>query len=156
MVCLGGLSAAISVLLQSAPVWLPALGMALSPLSTVPVAFIASISPLTGFISFLGTGAMLCAVSIQEALIFIFSTGLLGLAVGMLIKRKMIIRLGLSGGALFCGLNVLLLVFKINLFGSDIQHMTIFLQFCLALFSVSYALIWSGIIRLIIKRLRID
>jgi len=155
MVCFGGISAALCMLLQSAPVWLPAFGMALSPLSTVPVALAASISPLTGIIAFLSAGALLFTVSIQETLIFTFSTGLLGLAVGILINSRMIIRSVVSGSALFCGLNMLLFVFRISLFGPISMQFWSFMQAVLALFSFAYAVLWSDVMKLIVRRLRI-
>lgn len=155
MVCLGGISAAICVLLQSAPVWLSPLGMALSPLSTIPVALIASVSPLTGLISYLSAGALLCAVSFQEALIFAFGTGLLGLAVGVSIKNKLITRSAISGSVLFCGLTILLFVFRISLFGPLIQQFWSVTQLGLALFSFIYAAFWSGIMKFIVIRLKL-
>lgn len=155
MVCFGGISAAMCVLFQSAPVWLPPLGMALSPLSTVPVALIASISPLTGLISYLSAGALLCTVSFQEVLIFAFSTGLLGLAVGISIKNKMITRSVICGSVLFFGLTILLFVFRIHLFGSLIQQFWSITQLCLAVFSFIYAAFWSGIMKFVVKRLRL-
>ncbi|AFS77558.1 hypothetical protein Curi_c04830 [Gottschalkia acidurici 9a] len=51
-ICIGGILTTIAVLFQSAPVFLPAIGLALSPLSTLPIAIAAVSNISLGFTVF--------------------------------------------------------------------------------------------------------
>lgn len=64
--------------------------------------------PIAGVITFLCAGALIAMINVQEALIFIFSTGLLGLVLGLLLRRNIAIRTLVSGLALYFGLNSLI------------------------------------------------
>lgn len=87
-ICLGGILAAITVILQSAPVYLPVIGLVLSPLSTLPIAMATVINAYLGIMVLISSSLILIIVSIQEALILLFATGLIGLILGGLIHRR--------------------------------------------------------------------
>ena len=87
-ISLGGILTAMAVILQSSPVFLPTIGLLLSPSSTLPIALASVINPYFSFMVLLSSVLILIAVSIQEALILLFTTGLLGLIMGGLIYRK--------------------------------------------------------------------
>ncbi len=90
-VCKGGALSSIAVLLQAAPIFVPGIGLILSPLSTLPVA-IAAISDISlGIFVFFSSTIILTMISIQETLIFLFTTGILGVVIGSLLYRKGII-----------------------------------------------------------------
>ena len=74
---LGGILTSITVILQSAPVFLPIIGLILSPFSTLPVALAALINVYLGLGVFTSSLFILLIVSIQEGAIFLFATGIL-------------------------------------------------------------------------------
>lgn len=145
----GGILTAIAVLLQSAPVFFPAIGLLLSPFSTLPV-MIAAIGQITmGFIVYFSTFIILLSIHLQEAIIFLFTTGLLGMIIGTFLFRKgilfsiLISFLSLTSGILF-----LTYIAKIPAFG-DITHS---LPFSIALllfsaFSLGYVTLWNVYLR---------
>jgi hypothetical protein len=152
LVCFGGLLAALSFMLQSAPVW-SAFGLALSPLSTAPIAIAAFLSPLCGIAAFLSVSVLLLLLSAQEALISIFSTGLLGLVLGLTQRSGAAFGICAAGVSLFCGLVMLFYVCGINLFGPLTQYISGFTEIFFLLFSVVYAALWRVILKLLLSRL---
>lgn len=152
MVAFGGISTALSVLFQSAPLWLPVAGHALSPLATFPVAAAAFLSPACGVLSFLCISGILLFVSVHETLIFILSTGLLGIALGLLRKTSFALRTCIAGTALFGGMNILFFVLGVNLFGPLTQSLSGFIGVFFFIFSMLYAGFWSGVLQLVMRR----
>jgi hypothetical protein len=90
-ICIGGILTTVAVLFQSAPVFLPAIGLSLSPLSTLPIAIAAVSNISLGFTAFFSSALILAIVSVQESIILLFTTGLLGVVIGTLLYRKGII-----------------------------------------------------------------
>ena len=104
-VCIGGILISLAVLFQAAPVYLPTVGLILSPLSTLPVAIAAVINISLGLTVLFGSALILAVISFQETLILIFTTGLLGMVMGSFIYRKGIIKAILfSSIALYIGM----------------------------------------------------
>ncbi len=153
IVCFGGINASLAIIFQTAPIWLPMLGMAISPLSTLPVGVITFISPIAGVVTFLCASLLILAINVQEALIFFFSTGLLGLVLGLFLRKHIVARTLIPGLALFCGLNSLFYIFNINIFGPVTQYISGFIQIFFILFSILYSVFWSGLISLLITKL---
>jgi hypothetical protein len=140
-------------MLQSAPVW-TAFGLVLSPLSTAPIAVAAFLSPLCGIAAFFSVPALLLLLSAQEALIFVFSTGLLGLVLGLTLKLPAALGIPTAGVSLFCGLNMLFYVCGINLFGPFTEYISGFFEIFFLLFSVAYAALWRVILKLLLSRIK--
>lgn len=142
---LGGIFTAITVLLQSAPVFLPVIGMALSPFSTLPVALAAVINTYLGTGVLLSSAIILIAVSIQEASILLFATGIFGVVMGALIFRK-----GILAAIIFSSLSLsagmMILTYLVAVPGfvelADSLPFTSIL-FIFLLFSFIYASIWN-------------
>lgn len=88
LTCIGGILTSITVLLQAAPVYLPVVGLALSPFSTLPIAIAAIINPVLGLMVLISSFLILTFINLQEALILLFATGLLGIVLGVLLYRK--------------------------------------------------------------------
>lgn len=153
LVCFGGLLGALSFLLQSAPVWC-VFGLALSPLSTAPAAVAALLSPLCGLTAYVCVSALLLLASVQEALIFIFATGLLGLVLGFTSRAHAALGITASGLSLACGLTILFYICGINLFGPLTQYVSGFTEIFIILFSVLYAALWRVITKLLFGRLK--
>lgn len=84
----GGLLTAIAVIFQAAPVFLPFVGLAFSPLSTFPIALAAYLKISLGITVYVSSAIILTFIYIQEAIILLFTTGLLGLTMGTFLFRK--------------------------------------------------------------------
>lgn len=143
-ICLGGILTAITVVFQTAPVFLPAVGLALSPLSSLPVLLAAALEIPMGIAVLFSSVFIIFAVSPQEAVILLLTTGPLGLSIGSLLFRKgRIITLFLSAISLFTGIALLTYVVGIPAFGDFSKEFsfTMFLSFLL--FSFVYACFWT-------------
>ena len=90
-ISIGGILTTIAVIFQSAPIFLPALGMALSPFSTLPIALAAYFNISLGITVLFSSVFILIFVSIEEALILLFTTGLLGIVLGFVYKKNFIV-----------------------------------------------------------------
>ena len=143
-VCIGGILTTAAVLFQSAPVFLPMIGMALSPLSTLPIAIAAVSSISLGFTVFFASALILAIISVQETVILIFTTGLLGIVIGTLLYRKrMVLSVFSSSIALSLGIAFLTYIIGIPSFVDIASQLSIPLAFLIFFsFSLAYATIW--------------
>lgn len=144
-ISVGGLFTAITVILQSAPIYLPTFGLLLSPFSTLPVALAAVMNIYLGIAVLLSSSLILIAVSINEAIILLFTTGLLGLILGGLIYRKgMITSILASVVSLVIGMMILTYLVGIPgfvSFTSSLSIATIIIIYFI--FSILYICIWA-------------
>ena len=152
---MGGILSALAVLLQAAPVFLPVIGLVLSPFSTLPVALAAAVNIYLGLGVLLSTALLLMAVSIQEAAILFFSTGILGVVMGGMIFRKGIFATILAS-AVTLSIGMLILTYMVAVpgfteFADSFPVFTIILIFLV--FSFVYAGIWSVCFRRFAYRL---
>jgi|GEM_PF-2301224 len=154
-ITIGALLAAISVAIQASPLYLPLVGISLSALSTLPVAVAGYLNGATGVFTFLISGAILCFWSVPQALVFLFSSGLLGLCLGILIKKRYhflfvagICALVLTGGFLVVGklLGIPILPW---LTGTKRLMLAPVLLFC----SFIYSAIWVPVLNAFLSRL---
>lgn len=154
-VSVGGMLAALTVIFQAAPVFLPAIGLVLSPLSTLPIAIAAASNILLGFSVLFSSSILLTIVSVQEALILLFTTGLLGIVIGGLLNRKgIIISTLISGLSLSLGMIVLTYVIGVPAFVEMARSLsTLLILFIFFLFSLVYSSIWNICIRKLMKYL---
>lgn len=142
-ICIGGILTAVAVLFQSAPVFLPAIGLALSPLSTLPIAIAAASNIALGFTVFLSSACILAIVSGQESIILLFTTGLLGIVIGTLLFRKgIMVSILFSSIALSFGMLFLTYIAGISAFEELTNWISTPLIF-IAFFS--FSLIYTGI-----------
>ncbi len=105
----GALLAALAVGFQASPLYLPFVGISFSSLSTLPIALAGYMEGMTGFLAYLVTGLMMITLSVPQALIFFLTSGLLGLCLGILMRRRVpfLVVVGLS--ALLLSLGILIL-----------------------------------------------
>lgn len=152
-VSIGGVLAALAVILQSSPVFLPVVGLALSPFSTVPIAIAAYLNVYLGAAVLFSSSLILLIISPQEALILLFTTGLLGAVIGMLLKRKSsLIMILLSAFSLTMGMCILTYLLAIPGFTEIAASFSLPLIILFFFsFSLVYAAIWSILIKRIIK-----
>lgn len=140
---------------QSAPVFLPAIGLLFSPLSTLPIAIAAFYSISLGFTVFFSSALILVLVSVQEAIILLFTTGLLGLVIGTLLYRKgIIVSILFSFIILSLGMISLTYIVGISAFGDLTNSISFPLTlFMFTSFSLIYVSIWNIYIRKFINYL---
>lgn len=144
-ISVGGLFAAFAVLLQAAPVFLPAFGLAISPLSTLPIAFASILNIFLGITVLFSSAFILLILSPQEAIILLCTTGLLGVVLGALIYRRgKLISILASAMALSIGMICLTYIAAIPSFvelADTLAFPVVVLIFFL--FSLIYVSIWS-------------
>ncbi|MDQ0257779.1 hypothetical protein J2S74_005241 [Evansella vedderi] len=149
IVSVGSILTAIAVIFQSAPVFLPVIGLAFSPFSTLPIALAAFLNRSLGISVYVATAFILTFIYIQEAIILIFTTGLLGITIGTFLYRKglfvsiLFSSLLLSLGMVFLTYFVGIAVFG-NLTSTGPIPFTFFIFFS---FSLIYASIWNICLR---------
>lgn len=148
-ISIGGLLTSLTVLLQSAPVFLPAIGLALSPLSTLPIALAAVFNISLGIAVLFSSALILIIVSPQEAIIFLFTTGLLGIIIGTLLYRKGIVISILSSTIILSiGMIVLTYIVGIPAFVDFTNTLSIpFTLLSFFVFSLVYASTWNICLR---------
>ena len=144
-ICIGGLLTTITVLFQSAPIFLPAIGLALSPFSTLPIAISAVFNVSLGFSVLFLSSLIIVAFNIQEAAILLFTTGALGIAIGTLLYRKGIfISILISSIVLSLGMICLTYIIHVSGFIELTSSFSISLTFLtFFIFSLVYSSIWN-------------
>lgn len=145
VISIGGLLTAITIMFQSAPVFLPGIGIALSPFSTLPIAIAAVLSVFLGIAVLISSAIILMIVSTQEAIILIFTTGLLGIMLGSLLYRKgLFITLLAATVSLSIGMLVLTYIAAVPGFAEVTGALTVPLTLLIFFtFSLSYSSVWS-------------
>lgn len=144
-ITMGGIFTTLTVLFQSAPVFLPAIGLFLSPFSTLPVAITAHYNIPLGISVFFSSLFILFFISGQEAIIFLFTTGLLGLVIGTLLYRKGIL-LSILFSFILLSLGIMSLTFIVGIpaFGELTSSVSFpFTLFIFASFSLIYVSGWN-------------
>ncbi|MCM3653769.1 DUF2232 domain-containing protein [Metabacillus litoralis] len=147
----------LSAILQSAGGFIPVAGLFISPFATAPVIISTTLSEKYGVLGYLLTIFLLVLIQPSEVLIFTFTTGLLGIGIGLAYhvwKRRL--SLIISGAiALLSGILIVLLVFQFPLLGPSIQPtIDLPLFFSLAFFSFFYSWFWVELSVFLFKRLK--
>jgi len=148
---------ALTALFQSAGGFLPGPGYLLSMLSTAPVVMAALISLRSGLTAYVLSIVLLLLIQPSELIVFPFTTGLLGLALGFSIARsKNRIQVVLvSALALWAGIALVLYAFRFPLLGPSVaQSFDIATATYIFLFSLLYSAIWTDISLRLLARLR--
>lgn len=144
-ISIGGILTTLAVIFQSAPVFLPVIGLALSPLSTLPIALAAVYNISLGIAVYFSSALILTLVSVQEAIILLFTTGLLGVVMGTLLYRKRRL-ISILFSSIILSLGMILLTYIVgvpafgDLTGSASSDLTILI---FSIFSLIYASIWN-------------
>ena len=143
LISIGGIFSAFAILLHSSPVFLPGIGIILSPFASLPIALSAAVSPYLGIITLLTSASILLLISPQEAVIFLLTTGPLGLVLGLNYRKGKMISLAVTGGILFIGINILTSIVGIEAFGDITPHYSLMItESIFILFSFIYSYIW--------------
>ncbi len=152
---LGSLLGAIAAILQSAGL-IAGIGYVFSMLATGPIVLATVLSARIGFLTYILTSLLLVIIQPTEVLIFLFTTGLLGVSLGMsfkFVKNSALVYL-IAGACLTFGIAILLYVFQFPILGPSITTQVngkVILG--LLIFSVLYSAVWMKISVLGMKKL---
>ncbi|HEY9060778.1 MAG TPA: hypothetical protein VIO64_09790 [Pseudobacteroides sp.] len=144
-ISIGSLLTSLTVLLQSAPVLLPVVGLALSPLSTLPIALAAVFNISLGITVLFSSALILIMVSVQEAIILLFTTGILGTVIGTLLYRKGIV-VSILSSAIILSIGIIILTYIVGVPAFGDLTGTLSFPFALItffMFSLIYVSIWN-------------
>lgn len=144
LISVGGLFTSLTVLFQSAPVFLPVIGLAFSPFSTLPVAIAAIKNIYLGVAVFCSSAFLVFMVSPQESMILLSSTGLLGIVLGSLLhRRRTLVSIPASSLALTMGMIVLTHIAGVPAFVEFAEGIPFPVTLGVFLiFSVVYVIVW--------------
>ncbi|QMV44784.1 YybS family protein [Cohnella cholangitidis] len=148
---------ALTAIFQSAGGFLPGAGYLLSSLSTAPVAMAALLSLSSGLTTYALSIVLLFLIQPSELIVFPFTTGLLGLALGFSSARsKNRIQVVLfSSLALWAGIALVLYAFRFPLLGPlGTLSFNIASATYIFLFSLIYSAIWTEITFRLTAKLR--
>jgi hypothetical protein len=155
LVSFGSIFAALTVLFQAAPVFLPVVGLTLSPFSTLPIALATILSLPLGIVTLFASALILFTISPQEAVILLVATGPLGLSLGFSFKKSFTCSVVTSSIVLFSGINILTYVIGVPTFGDFTDKFLPCINIILFLvFSFIYSCVWTFYLNKLIKRFR--
>ncbi|MBT2663576.1 hypothetical protein [Bacillus sp. ISL-45] len=140
----GSLLGAIAAILQSAGLF-GGLGYAFSIAATGPIVLATVISARIGFLTYVVTAMLLIFLQPSEVLIFVFTTGLLGVSLGTGFKlAKNQTSVTITGGlSLASGILTLLYLFQFPVLGPAISSkISVSVTIGVIVFSLLYSFIW--------------
>lgn len=144
---LGSLLGAIAAILQSAGL-IGGFGYLFSMMATGPIVLATIISARFGILTYAVTGLLLLVIQPSEVLVFLFTTGLLGVTLGLGFKwSRRILSVTLIGGlSLTMGILLLLNLFHFPVLGPSLSSKVTFLSaLAIAAFSLIYSWIWMRV-----------
>lgn len=149
------LLAALAALLHAAPVYLPLVGMALSPLSSIPMIIGVLLFADGALAMFLAAALLLFFINVEEAMIFSLATGPLGLATALAAIPNIPLwkRAAIPTVLLTCGILLLALLVGVPGIQSVIGTLTFLGLALIFAFSLLYSLLFMGLARLSHRRL---
>ena len=141
---IGALLGSISVILQSAGIF-TGVGYILSMMTTGPIVLATLLSVRIGCMTYFVTIILLALVQPSELLVFPFTTGLLGLSLGIGIKylKKTLLIVLFSAVSLALGICLLLYGLKFPVLGPSVSsHLSVMVIISIFAFSLLYSWIW--------------
>jgi hypothetical protein len=146
----------VAALFQSAGGFLPGPGYLISPLSTAPIALATLLSFRSGLMAYALSSLLLLLIQPSELIVFPFTTGLLGMALGtpMAHSKNRMQVVFFSAAALWAGIAVVLYVLRFPLFGSPLgmifrMDTTLYVF----IFCLLYSGLWTEICLLLLAKL---
>ena len=150
----GALLASLATILQSAGM-LGGLGFVVSALSTLPILIATLISLQLGFLTYAVALVMIAIIQPSELFAFPFTTGLLGLSMGLAFRyfKSGFLIAAFSGISLTLGILFILLVIQFPILGpSATSGAELNLIIMIVLFSILYSWIWMKGFLLVVKK----
>lgn len=144
-----------AAILQSAGGYIPGIGFFASAMTTLPIFLATIVSVRHGFLSYFVTIFLLLMMQPSELIIFPFTTGILGLALGICFFKLMtkIWVVIFSGSTLFTGIIALLYIFRFPVLGPGVgTSFHIYLLLLVEVFGIVYAWIAAAVCSFALKR----
>jgi len=132
-----------ATIFQSAGGFMPGIGFLISPLTTLPIFLATYLSIRQGILSYTITTFLLFIIQPSELIIFPFTTGLLGIAMGIAflhLKRRIMVVTFISI-CLLVGITVILYVFHFPVLGPTVDT-TMDLKVIVLIFIFSFLYCW--------------
>lgn len=151
----GSILAAFATIFQSAGIFV-GIGYAFSILATMPIVLSAIISIHLGIMSYFLTILLLLIIQPSEIFVFPFTTGLLGLSLGIAFRWwKSRIAITFFGGIILAaGILFLLYIVKFPVLGPSVSHtFHVRVVFVILMFSLFYSMVWMGLSRKVFELL---
>lgn len=149
------LMAVFAALLQSMGAF-SGLGFLISPLATAPIFLITFMSKKFGSLAYLVTIFMLLVIRPNELFVFPFTTGLLGISLGITLSylRHFFVLAFTNGLALTIGICFILYILKFPVLGPSLaQTFDVFVVGVVCIFAVIYSAIWLFLCRFFLQKL---
>jgi hypothetical protein len=117
------LLSSFAAIFQSAGGFFPGIGYLISFMSTLPIFLASIISIRHGILSYFLTMLLLLLIQPSELIIFPFTTGLLGVAIGaaFTLFANRILVVSFAGACLFTGIMMILCVFRFPVLGPGVE-----------------------------------
>lgn len=144
-IVVGALLGSIAVIFQSAGIF-TGIGYILSMMSTGPLVLASLLSLRIGVMTYFVTVFLLAMLQPSELLVFIFTTGLLGLSLGIGLKylKRSILIIPFAALCLTLGISILLYGFKFSILGPLVtSHFSSKVILGTFAFSLLYSWIWK-------------
>lgn len=145
-----------ATIFQSAGGYMPGIGFFVSAMTTLPIFLATIVSVRHGFLSYFATILLLLFIQPSELIIFPFTTGILGLVLGVSFykSKTRFFVVFLAGATLFMGIIAILFIFRFPVLGSGVGTPFHFRPLLLvAIFSISYAWIVAEACSFALKQL---
>lgn len=145
----------MAALFQAAGELIPVMGLIISPFSTLPIVICMLIGLSYGLMSYVLTGCLLLFIQPSELLIFLFTTGLVavGIGVGVFLFKNRLHIIGLSALFLFSGILILLYGFRFPVLGPFALTWSYSNIVYIYIFSLIYCWLWLEFTVYFTKRL---
>ncbi|WP_260632332.1 hypothetical protein [Bacillus bingmayongensis] len=150
------LLSAFATMFQSAGGFMPGIGFLISFLATLPIFLATCFSIRQGLLSYTLTISLLFIIQPSELIIFPFTTGLLGIAMGVAflhLKRRIVV-VSFSAICLLTGIITILYVFRFPVLGPAVDT-TMDLKVITIIFILSFLYCWifAELCRILMNRL---
>ncbi|MEH7380941.1 hypothetical protein V7138_10710 [Bacillus sp. JJ1533] len=146
-IAVGALLGSIAVIFQSAGVF-TGIGYVLSMMSTGPLVLASLMSLRIGVMTYFVTSFLLAVLQPSELLVFLFTTGLLGVSLGIGLKylKKSLFIILFAASSLTLGISLLLFVLKFPILGPSVSsHFNSIVILGTFAFAILYSWIWKTI-----------
>ncbi|WP_442600200.1 hypothetical protein [Neobacillus sp. D3-1R] len=153
-IVLGSILGAMAGLLQSAGLF-TGIGYIFSTLATGPIILATILSVRIGLLTYLLTGILLLIIQPTEVLVFLFTTGILGVGIGLGLKhfKRTITVTSIGGLSLSIGIVLLLTLFQFPVLGPEWTEISVNLLLGILTFSMVFSWIWIQVSLLCMKYL---
>jgi hypothetical protein len=140
---LGSILGAMAAILQSAGLF-TGVGYIFSTLATGPIILATILSVRIGMLTYVLTGILLFIIQPTEVLVFLFTTGILGVGIGLGLKyfKRTFTVTSIGGFSLGLGILLLLTLFNFPVLGPELTQISVSLVLGILAFSMVFSWIW--------------